>query len=100
MSRNSVIVFVSNSAMFTLCRAKQILGKGCAHSPFSDEPSAYIALSLKMGGKGRGPWPGNGNVPGIPLPFCTKAYGGISYSLYLIGSFLENTLKRLVVTTM
>ena len=68
MSRNSVIVFVSNSAMFTLCRAKQILGKGCAHSPFSDEPSAYIALSLEMGVRGAAPGRGTGMFPAsLPL---------------------------------
>src|SRR5579875_1368627 len=34
MSRSSVMVLVSNSAMFTLCRATQILWEEHAHSPF------------------------------------------------------------------
>src|SRR5579863_9659864 len=38
MSRNSVIVFVSNSAMFTLCRAKQPFGEKHALSPFCNQP--------------------------------------------------------------
>ena len=38
MSRSSVIVFVSRSAIFTLCRAKQIRWERHAHSPFCDEP--------------------------------------------------------------
>ena len=33
MSRNSVIVLVSNSAIFTLCRAMQVF-EDDAHSPF------------------------------------------------------------------
>jgi hypothetical protein len=37
MSRNSVIVLVSNSAMFTLCRAKHVLEEN-ALSPFWVEP--------------------------------------------------------------
>src|SRR6266516_2067531 len=43
MSRNSVIVFVSNSAIFTLCRASSILGEAYAHAPFCIEPGGSVA---------------------------------------------------------
>src|SRR5450759_4771080 len=42
MSRSSVIVFVSSSAIFTLCRAKQIHWEQYAHSPFCGEPGGTV----------------------------------------------------------
>jgi hypothetical protein len=70
--------------MFTLCRAKQILDKGCAHSPFCDE----------LSNEGTGPSGRETGISPASLPFYTKGFGGISQLFLLHIGFFGKYLKE------